>query len=69
MARMRICLLVVVLALCCHGKGDMGDFSPEEAGISPERIAQFYTEMMVQGAGREQQQCSQSVLQVELKNS
>ena len=54
-------LLVIVAAIHCNAKGDFEDFEHPETSISPERIAQFYTETLVQSAGKEEQRCSENV--------
>jgi len=54
-------LLVFLAVIHCNAKGDFGDFDPEQHAISPERVAQFYTETMVQSAGKEEQRCSENV--------
>eukprot|EP00091_Calanus_sinicus_P004652 TRINITY_DN14993_c0_g1_i1.p1 TRINITY_DN14993_c0_g1~~TRINITY_DN14993_c0_g1_i1.p1 ORF type:complete len:100 (-),score=1.64 TRINITY_DN14993_c0_g1_i1:128-427(-) len=54
-------LLIIVSAIQCNAKGDFEDFEHTETSISPERIAQFYTETLVQSAGKEEQRCSENV--------
>jgi hypothetical protein len=54
-------LIVLLVAVQCHGKGDFEDFEHGETAISPDRIAQFYTETLVQSANKEEQRCSESV--------
>ena len=54
-------LVVSLLAIQCQGKGDFEDFEHPETSISPERIAQFYTETLVQSASKEEQRCSENV--------
>jgi len=54
-------LVILLLALQCQGKGDFEDFEHPETSISPERIAQFYTETLVQSASKGEQRCSENV--------
>jgi len=54
-------LIVLILAIHCNGKGDFEDFEHGEKSISPERIAQFYTDTLVQSAGKEEKRCSDAV--------
>ena len=60
-------LLVFLAVIHCNAKGDFGDFDPEQHAISPERVAQFYTETMVQSAGKEEQRCSENVFKARAK--
>jgi len=62
-----VALLILLAAIHCNAKGDFGDFDHGEAVISPERIAQFYTETMVQSAGKEEQRCSENVFKARAK--
>ena len=60
-------LFILLVVIHCNAKGDFGDFDHGEAAISPERIAQFYTETMVQSAGKEEQRCSENVFKARAK--
>eukprot|EP00092_Neocalanus_flemingeri_P020853 GFUD01022591.1.p1 GENE.GFUD01022591.1~~GFUD01022591.1.p1 ORF type:complete len:858 (-),score=171.62 GFUD01022591.1:274-2847(-) len=54
-------LIVLLVSIHCDAKGDFGDFEHDEPAISPERVAQFYTETLVQSAWKEEQRCSENV--------
>eukprot|EP00092_Neocalanus_flemingeri_P004863 GFUD01005233.1.p1 GENE.GFUD01005233.1~~GFUD01005233.1.p1 ORF type:complete len:862 (-),score=165.97 GFUD01005233.1:766-3351(-) len=54
-------LFILIIVIHCNAKGDFGDFEHGETVISPETIAKFYTETMVQSAGKEEQRCSENV--------
>jgi len=62
-------LLVLLVVIQCNARGDLEDFNHDEKAISPERIAQFYTETLVQGAGKEEQRCSEAVFKAREKYS
>ena len=53
----------------CSARGDFEDFDHDEKAISPERIAQFYTETLIQSAGKEEQRCSEAVFRAREKYS
>ena len=57
----KIGLILILIVIQCEAKGDFEDFEHPETSISPERIAQFYTETLVQSAGKEEQRCSENV--------
>jgi len=53
-------VLVGCLALV-HAKGDLNDFNTDRASISAERVAMFYSDKVIQGAGKTEQQCPERV--------
>jgi len=53
-------VLVGGLALV-HAKGDLNDFNTDRASISAERVAMFYSDKVIQGAGKTEQQCPERV--------
>ena len=56
-------LLLVVAGSYVQAKGDIGDFEHhEEAAVTERRAAAYYTDMMVQGVGKEPKACSERVL-------
>jgi len=54
-----LCLLLAIVQ--CQARGDFEDFTPAEAGISPERVAEFFTDTLVQSGSSPQQKCSENV--------
>jgi len=54
-------LIVLLAATHCKAKGNLEDFEDVQPEISPEKIAQFYTETVVQSAGLPEQRCSENV--------
>ena len=54
-------LLLNIAIIYCDAKGDFEDFDRSAPAISKERIAQFYTETLVVGAGKPEQKCSDNV--------
>jgi len=54
-------LVLVLNASQCTARGDFEDFVPVEGGVSPERVAEFYTETLVQSGLAEEQKCSEAV--------
>ena len=67
-----LCMFGVILILLvtqCSARGDFEDFDHDEKAISPERIAQFYTETLIQSAGKEEQRCSEAVFRAREKYS
>jgi len=63
----KIGFIVFLAVIHCNAKGDFGDFDTDQHAISPERVAQFYTETMVQSAGKEEQRCSENVFKARAK--
>ena len=56
-------LLLVVAGSYVQAKGDIEDFEHhEEAAVTERRAAAYYTDMMVQGVGKEPKACSERVL-------
>jgi len=64
MARfVRGALFLLLTVAYVHAKGDIGDFEHhEKAEVTAARASAYYTEMMVQGVGKEPQACSERVL-------
>jgi len=64
MARfVRGALFLLLAVAYVHAKGDIGDFEHhEKAEVTAARASAYYTEMMVQGVGKEPQACSERVL-------
>ena len=64
MARfVRGALFLFLTVAYVHAKGDIGDFEHhEKAEVTAARASAYYTEMMVQGVGKEPQACSERVL-------
>jgi len=56
-------LLVASLVVSIHCKGDLNDFNSDKQTISQERIAQFFTETLIQGADKPEQRCAERVFQ------
>jgi len=56
-----ILLMLLPIILHCDAKGDFEDFEHGTNAISPARIAEFYTETLVQSSGKEEQRCSENV--------
>ena len=63
-----LCLVFLSL-LVTQGKthGSFEDFSPHEGGISPERLAQFYTDSLVQSGEAAHKKCSEKVFKAREK--
>jgi len=53
--------LILVVGISC--KGDLNDFNTDKPSISPARIAQFYTDQVVQSASKPAQACAERVFQ------
>jgi len=60
-------LLLLLAVVHCHARGDFEDFTPHEGGISPERLAQFYTDSVVQSGDTAHQKCSEKVFKAREK--
>ena len=52
---------VLLFVSYCDAKGDFEDFEQSENVIDPARVAEFYTETLVQSAGKEVKKCSENV--------
>ena len=64
---MRLACFILLLAIVqTFGKGDFEDFNHADHGISKERISMYYTDVKIQGAGKEEQKCSERVFQSRL---
>ena len=64
------CLIVVVLSVLVtpgNTHGNFEDFTPHEGGISPEIVAKFYTDSLVQSGATAQQKCSETVFKAREK--
>ena len=56
-------LLLLLAVAYVQASGDIGDFEHHEnPDVTAHRAAAYYTEMMVQGVGKEPQACSERVL-------
>jgi len=60
-------LLLLVAVVHCHARGDFEGFTPHEGGISSERLAQFYTDTVVQSGDTAHQKCSEKVFKAREK--
>jgi len=56
-----ILLMLLAIILHCDAKGDFEDFEHGTNAISPARVAEFYTETLVQSSSKEEQRCSENV--------
>ena len=63
MAGPRVAPLLLLLAIArCHARGDFEDFEASEASkMSPEQVAKFMTNVVVQSSNLPEQQCSERV--------
>jgi len=61
--RMSSLLLFLILVVGISCKGDLNDFNTDKPSISPARIAQFYTDQVVQSASKPAQACAERVFQ------
>ena len=56
-------LLLLMVATYCQAKGNIEDLEPTESPrTTMDRAKGYYTEMMVQGVGKEPKACSEKVL-------
>ena len=56
-------LLLLMVATYCQAKGNIEDLEPTESPMTTvDRAKGYYTEMMVQGVGKEPKACSEKVL-------